>query len=429
MTNRIRALSALGLAVIMSSTAAAQTPAPAPAAPAAAPPTATEAPPAAEPAPPVVAPMYVEPPATPATVEPEAEAPAKVGYDKGFFIESGDEQFRIAISSRVQPRYTYVSVDGGPDSSAFSIERARLKLEGHAFTEDLTYAFQTEFGKGVVYLRDYYTDYRIVPEWLHLRTGQWKRPFSRQQINSSGSLEMVDRAITDSAFGAGRDIGIAFHNNYEKSPELEYAFGLFNGTGDRPITSVSAEADAMTGEVTGTASSTNVPRMWHPALVARVGYNHGGLKGYSEVDLEGGDVRFGVGASGQVDFDADQGDDTVAKAELDAILKVQGFSTTGAVYVSSIQSGAGFSDRGLGAIGFHLQAGYLIAELIQPVARIAIVAPEGESNDERELALGFGIFPFGHNVKWQTDFAALTDEGEDEDSTDLRLRSQMQLAF
>jgi hypothetical protein len=81
-----------------------------------------------------------------------------------------------------------------------------------------------------------------------LRAGQWKRPFSRQQIGSSGRLELTDRSITDKAFGAGRDIGLAVHNNYEKSPDLEWALGVFNGTGDGARLVPTFNGD---GEVTG----------------------------------------------------------------------------------------------------------------------------------------------------------------------------------
>jgi len=433
MTYRIRALSVVGAIAILSSSAAAQTPA-TPAPPLVPAQTATPAP-TVEPAPgappaalaPVV--LEAELPPTPVALEAEPEeAPAKVGYEKGFFIESGDGNHRLAIAARLQARYTYHEVEAGPDTSAFSIERARLKLEGHAFTKDLTYVFQSDFGKGAVTLKDYYGDYRIAPDLLHVRAGQWKRPFSRQQIASSGSQELVDRAITDSAFGAGRDIGIALHNNYEKSPAFEYALGLFNGTGDRASTSISVETDPDTGEVSATAGNpSNVPSMFNPALVGRVGYNHGGIKGYSEADLEGGGLRFSVGASGQLNFDADRSDDSRVRAELDTIVKAHGFSTTGGVYVSSEQAGAGFSDRALGAIGFHLQAGYVIAEQFQPAARVAIVAPDGDENDTLELALGFGYLPFGHNVKWQTEIAALSFQASE--TTDARIRTQLQLAF
>jgi phosphate-selective porin OprO/OprP len=428
----IRILSALGFCLVISNHVAAQAPAatPAPAAPAPAIAPAAPAAPAAAPAPPIVA---EAPPEAIAGAEPEPEeAPAKVGYEKGFFIESGDGDFRLAIGARVQVRYAYTGVESGTDTSAFSIERARLKLDGHAFTKDLTYVFQSDFGKGVTSLKDFYADYRLAPEWLHLRAGQWKRPFSRQQITSSGSLALVDRAITDRAYGTGRDIGIAVHNNYEKSPSFEYAIGLFNGTGERARSSAETtiEVDPATGDITASTTASdpsNVPDMLHPALVGRVGYNHGGLKGYSEVDLEGGDLRFGVGASGQVDFDADRDDDSVVKAELDAIVKVHGFDATGAVYISSVQTAEDFSDRGLGALGFHLQAGYLFASEYQVAARFAVVAPEGAKNDDSELALVLGYLPFGHNLKWQTDLAGLTHQSSH--TTDVRLRSQLQFAF
>jgi hypothetical protein len=358
----------------------------------------------------------------------EEEAPAKVGYEKGFFIESGDGNNRLVIGGRIQFRYTYFSDEDAPDSSAFSVERARIKLEGHAITKDLTYLIQPELGKGSLALRDFYGDYRIVPDWLHFRAGQFYRPFSRQQITSDGNQELVDRSITDPAFDGGRDIGMMLHNNYEKSPEIEYALGLYNGTGDRATTAITTTVDEDTMEVSSTASQpTNVPRMLRPALVGRIGYNHGGIKGYSEVDLEGGDLRLGVGASGQVDFDADRDDSSAVKAELDAILKVHGFSATAAGYVSSRQAGEGFGDRALDKLGFHVQGGYLFGGKYQIAARYAVVAPDTVDDDTREIAGVLGYFASGHNLKWQTDLAALSSQATN--TTDLRLRSQLQFAF
>ena len=63
--------------------------------------------------------------------------------------------------------------------------------------------------------------------------------------------------------------------------------GVFNGTGDK--STFSGSVDTMTGEVSGKFS--NVPSHFHPALVARVGINKNGIKGYREADLEGGSMR------------------------------------------------------------------------------------------------------------------------------------------
>ena len=72
---------------------------------------------------------------------------------------------------------------------------------------------------------------------LHLRVGQWKRPFSRQQLTSSGKQEFVDRSLTDKAFGAGRDVGMMVHNNFTRAKGLEWAAGVFNGNGANTVPS------------------------------------------------------------------------------------------------------------------------------------------------------------------------------------------------
>ena len=163
---------------------------------------------------------------------PKSDSWQSTGYKKGFFIVSPDEKFKLTIQGRIQSRFTHEILEGD-DESAFSIPRARLTLKGHIYHKDLKYKLETDFGKGAVTAKDFVIDYAIKPKTFHFRIGQSKRPFSRQQINSSGRLSLVDRAITDKAFGAGRVIGFSFHNNYEKSPTFEWALGLYNGTGDK----------------------------------------------------------------------------------------------------------------------------------------------------------------------------------------------------
>ncbi len=368
------------------------------------------------------------------------------GYKKGFYIQSADENYKLKIGGRVQARYHYEAVEGfgsgAEDESAFTIPRARLTLSGNVFNQNLKYKFQTDFAKGFVGLKDFFADYRLVKGWLHLRAGQWKRPFSRQQINSSSRLELVDRAVTNKAFGAGRDIGFALHNNYEKSPGFEWALGVFNATGDKG--SFSGKVDTNTGAVTGKFS--NIPDFFGPALVARVGYNHGGIKGYSEGDFAGGGFRFAVAASTVVEFDADEDDDSNIRAELDLVAKVSGFATTAAVYMSTAQDGDGFADQSYAAMGAHLQASYMINKTIQPVVRYATLMPEGDDNDIHEIVAGVSAYFWGHKIKWQTDFTMLLSEQESDgagsgvrasDGTprrghmrkDYLVRTQVQLAF
>ncbi len=238
---------------------------------------------------------------------------------------------------------------------------------------------------------------------MWLRVGQWKRPFSRQQITSSGRQELTDRAITDRAFGAGRDIGVALRNDYEKSPDLEWTVGVFNGfQADRSTLSGDVEVDPLTGEgelVSG--GFTNVPAQLKPAIVGRIGVNRNGLKGYTEADLEGGPLRFGVAASAWLEGDYDEDDASNQKVELDYIVKAAGFSTTGGVYAMTDQTGAGVLDAELARVGFHLQAGYMVApKKFQVAARYALIDDQlTGARDQQEITIGANYFAFAHDAK------------------------------
>lgn len=418
--------------------------APAPTAPAPAPAPAADAPAEPAPAPEATAaapaPVELAPaPAAPATAnEPPTLAPvsdagdvtppAEVGYDKGFFIEQGVNS--LNVQGRVQVRFTHLEVKDAKNKDAFELARAQLYLRGKVFTEGLSYKVQLDFGRGNTALKDFYFDYCVADDMLCIRPGQSKRPFSRQQIVSDANFELVDRSITDRAFGGGRDIGLVLHDNYEKSPTFEYAIGLFNGTGERSNFSGRGTADTTTGDVEVTSGGfSNVPNMWNPALTLRLGYNHGGIKGYSEADLEGGGLRFGVAGSVEAQFDADNDDDSLVKMEADAVVKFEGFSVSGAVYRTTQQDGEGFGDRTLGDGGAHVQAGYVIGKMFQPVLRYGIVDPRHDqsNNIEEEYAAGFNVFIDKHDLKWQSDLTALNHNSSD--TTDWQVRTQAQFTF
>ena len=162
-------------------------------------------------------------------------------------------------------------------------------------------------------------------------------------------------------------------------------------------------------------------------LLARVAYNHGGIKGYSEGDLEGGGFRFSIGAGAALTFDHDHAGEGALLANVDWVLKIKGFSTSGTFYLKMNEE----NDEGLGslkmnAMGLYAQMGYVIASRYQPVARYELYSPEGGEN-EHVVAVGFSTYFFKHKVKWQTDAAALLyDNGQD---ADYRIRTQLQFAF
>lgn len=134
----------------------------------------------------------------------------KAGYKvgKGFSLESLDEKFKLNILGRLQHRYNFRNNEDDEDTSSYRINRMRLKLSGHAFTQNLLYSLQWELntftGRGQ--LKDIFVDYQFLPG-LRLRGGQWKVPYNRQNVASDYKKQFIDESITNDAFTLDRDIG------------------------------------------------------------------------------------------------------------------------------------------------------------------------------------------------------------------------------
>ena len=73
---------------------------------------------------------------------------------------------------------------------------------------------------------------------LQLKAGQFKAPFGRQELTSSGNQQFVDRSIASVLFAPARQLGLQIGGQFGTSqvPDmLTYAGGVFNGNGiNRP---------------------------------------------------------------------------------------------------------------------------------------------------------------------------------------------------
>ncbi|HTM19403.1 MAG TPA: porin [Kofleriaceae bacterium] len=354
---------------------------------------------------------------------PAAAQTVETKYDKGFVVATTDGKFELKTGIRSQLRLESRKViDGGEFTSAFMLPRVRLQFEGFAYGKDNAYKLEFEAAnKGFSVLKDFYVDHAF-SEQLHLRVGQWKKPINRQEMVSDFSSDFLERSITNEFIGGGRDQGVALHNNYDKSPEgVEWAVGVFNAGSDKPSFTAAIDCtdpmDATTCTVTP-KQPTTVPADFGPMLVGRVGFNKGGIKGYSDADLEGGPLRFAVAASykvnlGDLDEDAQQ-----HAAVADAMVKVNGISVLAAGFVRK----DGPADVLVGAL---LQPGYVIARQYEVAGRFAF-HDEGDARRVEMLA-GFTRFFEGHNYKWNSDAGVVHVTGVKD--AQLQIRTQLQLVF
>lgn len=352
-------------------------------------------------------PMTTQQPPPPDAQQPPVGAsgsPISATYDGGTILRAANGTFEMKLNGRMQARYDALRVPGGGDGGddeviqRFLLPRTRLSMEGFAFTRSLTYKMEGSFGDdGTPRLRDFYANVAIMGQKLQFRFGQWKRPYNRQEIISDFATELPEKALTNGFAGGARDVGIALHNGYDKSPDgLEWVVAVMNG-------SVAA------GD-------------FEPELIARLGVNVGGIRGYSEGDLEGGPLRLAAAINYRL-ANLDNGPLT-HHASVDMMLKANGLSLQAAGFVQKVED----VDATFAA---HVQAGYFLTPRAAQVdARFALVPSPTGPDDEylMELRGGFNYYWFGHNLKLSTDFGVLDDTTEGSDAA-LQLRVQGQLVF
>ncbi len=374
-------------------------------------------------------------PATSAPLLPE-EVPPKAlpnaGYDNGFFIQTDDGKYRLVIGGRVTARLQMSGqeLDGVAgvtplqDRIAFSIPRAWIKLNGNLFTPDLTYRVYVDFGRGgVPELFDAFVNYRFVDDWLEVRVGQWRMPWTRQFINNIPWMSFQERSILMNPFDAGRDIGLALHNGYDgAAPAFEYAVALVNGNG---ITAVFDTSDP----TLTTADATNVPTRFDPSLIMRAAYNHNGGTRYREIDIKADGFRFSLAAGSKLRFEANDDDDGYAAFGVDGALHAWGFSAVAELLVRLDQDGNRWDDMAYQRLGFTGQVGYTIEKMLQPSLRYSHLDEHG-GGDRDAFIGGLTVLPFENPLfRVMVEGGAVLTDLDPGTQTDWLLRQQAIIDF
>src|SRR4030095_1754322 len=128
----------------------------------------------------------------------------ETGWKKGLYFKSKDEKFSLKFRIRMQGQFQFQTQNAAKkdDDFTFRIRRLKLSWEGNAFTKNLDYKFQLNVValSPVQDMVEYaYIDYRFY-DALKVEAGQFKVPYNRQQITSSGRQQFVDRALASADF-------------------------------------------------------------------------------------------------------------------------------------------------------------------------------------------------------------------------------------
>ena len=158
--------------------------------------------------------------------------------EKGIELRTNDNKFLFQLQSRLQFRFSTPN-DQDPvtyddysqdKQTTFKINRARLKVGGHAFEPWLNYYWEYELSQSNL------LDFRIMVEkykWLSLKVGQWKVEYTRERFISSGEQQTVDRSLINRPFTVDRQMGIELYGHLKGKgiADFNYWAAVLTGTG------------------------------------------------------------------------------------------------------------------------------------------------------------------------------------------------------
>lgn len=387
----------------------------------------------------------------------------------GMHLESEDGDFALTTRLRAQMRQEILSETSGGDSElsqVFQIRRARLQFKGHAFNEHNKMKVELAFSPrdlGVengqmsnTPLLTWYFEFDYLRD-LTVRMGQYKIPYSRQRVISSGDLQLVDRSLANDEFNEDRDIGLDLRSKdlFGLGGYLRYYAGVYMGEG-RDFGDRNATADF---------------KLHYLGRVEVLPM--GDFEDYEEADIERNlTPKLSLGGAYSFHHDAqrdrgvlgnrpdDGGVTNYHSFNVDYAFKWYGFSSTGELHWRKGARAPGDAvipdpsdptvlvpapvNAARNGYGLHVQAGYLfpqtafeIAARYSGVRGVGTRDPGDLSGDTdgftslgREDSVGGGLsYYFGsHSWKLQTDFFHSWRDGDHGESEDL-FRLQLQLAY
>lgn len=371
---------------------------------------------------------------------------ADISYqDKGFTFATTDNSFKLQIQGRIQSRFASPS-DAEPTAlddyytysasgNKMGINRARLKLNGHAYQPWIKFSIEHDFVNSVL------LTYEVKLEKyqaLKFKGGQWKFEYSRERVISSGAQQMLDRSIINRIFTIDRQQGVAVYGNLGDDSLANFSYWLGMGTGNGRGANADDGGDPlyfgrlqwnMTGSEFGfTASDLKYHESPKAAIAVAYSTNQ---SAYTRFSSSGGGQLEGFGRGTENRYKINQ-------YNVDFALMYRGLSAQGEYHEKTIQINAS-GDPDTDYRGYYLQAGYMgykafswWPQPLEVAMRYATYHQVDNALDEKhfEQALAANWFFNGHNNKLTADVTRFNIEQTDLGNVDeVRYRLQWDLSF
>src|SRR5580765_7298436 len=167
---------------------------------------------------------------SPAASAQDAAPPAvTAGWQDGFFVQSGDGDFRLQIGLLVHADGRFALDDSDETvENTFAFRRLRPYLRGR-FSRHFEFYFNPDFAGGTLVVQDAYVDTVFAPAF-RIRAGKGKTPFGLERLHSASNLLFFNRALP-TALVPNRDVGIQVLGDIAGGV-VSYLAGVMNGVPD-----------------------------------------------------------------------------------------------------------------------------------------------------------------------------------------------------
>jgi phosphate-selective porin OprO/OprP len=311
-------------------------------------------------------------PATPDKTDEKAAKPAKPAIEyvenRGVVFRTPDGLFEASLGFNLQVRYTHADLDaaaGGIDAEEFRVRRFKLFMSGFAFDPRLTWRFQAAFESTAAnrYLDDAWMNWKFADP-LSIQFGQYKTPYSRQELYNDGVLQFAERSLATDAFKPSRDIGFMAAGSLGKGL-FQYQAGVFGGDGQNTLRVTNHVMPMLRLVVNplGQMGNSEADIQCHAEPALSFGANGfvNTLRKVSNTAFEALTLNY-LGPAGWLGRNSNvftTGEDVDVKSwGFDAQFKWMGFSAQAEGYVG--QASGDTSGVRLYAYGWYGQAGYMI---------------------------------------------------------------------
>lgn len=370
-----------------------------------------------------------------------AKKPFFTHGSKGFEFSNSNGNYLLQIQFRGQFRLSYPTDSDPIDLADFQdeqlnlkVNRARMKVGGHAFNPSLKYYVEYDLvGSNLL-------DFRMMLEklpYLKLKVGQWKAHYTRERVISSGRQQTVERSIINRPFTIDRQQGVSLYGRLDGRglADFDYWISLFMGTGRGSRENDDKNPMIMTrwqwnfmGEPLAFSGSDVA---YHKKFVGIIAV--AGLTNQSQY------TRFSTAGGGQLEGfeDGVAGQYRVHQLLAETAGKYKGFSWQQELHWKQINDAVNITTNTL--MGNLFQVGYFphykwekIPKALEVYARHAFYDPDAQedSDYQQEISSGINWFFNGHSNKLTAEYSYFHYSLEsDQLQTGSRVRLQWDISF